>query len=169
MGGIQGGMAMSGVSVSLGSAAGSHIGPVGAADCGAVVSVTLDGATGSHIGPMFGGICTLRCGAGGTSFFVHCQHCEAVLLEMDAVASIMIDGWAKIPAINTPNTPCICMYADNFGLRRDARKRLSVIVACGRSLYHSMMGNVGAMQHSPAMKWHLNVWIAFSAALRLWQ
>eukprot|EP00957_Ditylum_brightwellii_P126559 9645771-Ditylum_brightwellii.AAC.1 len=61
------------------------------------------------------------------------------------------------------------MYADNFGLRHDARKRLSIIVACGRSLSHSMMGNVGAMQHNPVMKWHLNVWIAFSVTLHLWQ
>ena len=38
------------------------------------------------------------------------------------------------------NVPCNCAQADNFGLRRDARNKLSVSSACGSNWSHRCMG-----------------------------
>jgi hypothetical protein len=43
-------------------------------------------------------------------------------------------------------------YADVRGLIRDFCRRLSVIVAWGKSLSHSFRGKFGSTEQSPAMK-----------------
>ena len=50
------------------------------------------------------------------------------------------------------NSPNIYVYVDNNGLVRDERSRLSVILACGISLSHSLNGNCGSMLARPALK-----------------
>ncbi len=64
------------------------------------------------------------------------------------------------------NLPSSCSYADNLGLIRDVRNKLSVISACGGSLVHRCKGKSGSVPHRIAMKWFFHVRIDVSAALR---
>lgn len=59
------------------------------------------------------------------------------------------------------------VWADNFGLTRDARSRLIVMFACSSKRSHSDNGKSGSAVARPALKWFLYVWIALSAKFRL--
>ena len=61
--------------------------------------------------------------------------------------------------------PWICSHAVRFGLMRDCLKRLRVSSACCIVRSHRCMGNSGSIDHQPAARWFLAVWIACSAAL----
>ena len=58
------------------------------------------------------------------------------------------------------------VYDDNDGLRREDRRKLSVIAVCCISLSQAGAGTMVSQEHKPAIKWFLNVRIARSATLR---
>ena len=53
-----------------------------------------------------------------------------------------------------------------FGLVRDVRNRLRVMVTCGRRRSHSWDGYMGPVEQRPAIKWSLKVWMALLEAFR---
>ena len=57
--------------------------------------------------------------------------------------------------------------ANSCGLIHDGRKRLRIEVASGRSIHQIWRGKCGGIVVNPAMKWSLNVLIAFNASLVL--
>ena len=59
--------------------------------------------------------------------------------------------------------------AESLGLTLKPRSRFRVWSAWGSSLSHRFIGKLGGVEHRPAMKWFLNVWIALSALLRRWR
>ena len=108
----------------------------------------------------------------------------------DAIALVMVEGWAKVPAIRAMWGPSLAIggffvdgarglrvksklplswaYAESLGLRREARRRLRVSSAWGRRRHQFDRGKLGSVLARPAMKWFLKVRMARLEAFRRW-
>ena len=63
------------------------------------------------------------------------------------------------------NCPFNCAYTLILGFTQDVYRRLSVNTACGINMFHKTIGNLGLVEHKPAIKWCLNICIALSVVL----
>jgi len=59
------------------------------------------------------------------------------------------------------NGPCSCAQVDKLWFKWDPNNEFNVSSACGVSQSHRKIGKSLSTLHRPAMKWFLNIWIAF--------